>query len=73
MLYEAFNRELGRSPYAVLSAIRFERAKRMLRHSDEKVRAVASSCGFGTPESLFRYFKLELGISPGEYRKRSAR
>ncbi|MBT3296245.1 MAG: substrate-binding domain-containing protein [Verrucomicrobia bacterium] len=73
VLYEAFNRELGRSPYAVLSAIRFERAKRMLRHSNEKLRAVAYSCGFGTPENLFRCFKLELSISPGEYRKRSAR
>jgi len=71
VLYEAFNRELGRSPYAVLSAIRFERAKRLLTRSNEKVRTVAHSCGFGTPENLFRHFKQELGISPGEYRKRS--
>lgn len=70
VLYEAFNKELGRSPYTVLSAIRFERAKRMLRESDEKVRTVAHGCGFGTPENLFRHFRLELGVSPGEYRKR---
>ena len=67
-LYVAFEGQLGKSPAAVLTRIRLEKARRMLRETDRKIHAIARSCGFGDSINLYRSFRLAHGISPKAYR-----
>jgi len=70
-LYYAFDSDLGESPGAVLTRIRIDKAKRMLRETDEKITTVSEACGFGDPVNLYRHFKDTLGLSPRAYRKQA--
>lgn len=67
-LFEEFDADLGQPPHAILNRIRFDRAKQMLRESDEKIRVVAERCGFGASINLYRHFKQRLNTTPADYR-----
>ena len=69
-LYAAFREELGASPMAVLRGIRLEKAKQMLRETDQKIRSVAKACGFGEAINLYRLLLNDCGMTPKEYRGR---
>ncbi|MDT8391474.1 MAG: substrate-binding domain-containing protein [Lentisphaeria bacterium] len=70
-LYDVFDADLGQSPHALLTRIRLDKAKKMLLETDEKIRAIAEACGFGSVVNLHRHFKSDLGMTPGAYRKRA--
>ncbi len=66
----AFKREVGVTPGRYVEQVRLEAARRLLEDSGEPVAAVASSCGFGTAETMRRSFLRALGCGPAEYRRR---
>jgi LacI family transcriptional regulator len=68
-LYDYFHQEFGKTPYGILTQIRIDRAKIMLSNTDDKIRAIADDCGFGTSVNFYRQFKKHSGQSPDEYRK----
>jgi transcriptional regulator GlxA family with amidase domain len=65
-----FRVETGTTPARFVESVRLEAARRALEDTAKPVAAVASSCGFGTPETLRRSFLRALGVGPAEYRRR---
>jgi LacI family transcriptional regulator len=62
---------LGRSPNAEILRVRLERVCRLLTESDFPLSEVAARAGFENTEYLSRLFKKKLGMTLGEFRKRS--
>lgn len=58
----------GRTPRRALMAIRIDRAKHLLRHSDLSVGAVAEAVGYGSIFPFSKRFKEEVGCSPSAFR-----
>jgi AraC-like DNA-binding protein len=56
----------------VLKDAQIEEAKRLLRGTYLTLAEVARRAGFGTPNTLFRTFRVRVGMTPDQYR-RSAR
>ncbi|MFF2653720.1 GlxA family transcriptional regulator [Streptomyces sp. NPDC058045] len=69
-LTRIFKQELGTTPAAYVEAARVEAARNRLETADDTLARVASTCGFGTTDTLTRAFRRSLGITPGEYRQR---
>jgi transcriptional regulator GlxA family with amidase domain len=65
-----FRRETGVTPAAYVEVLRVERARQLLEEAGDPVEAVASRCGFGTPETMRRAFARRVGVAPVEYRSR---
>jgi len=65
-----FLREVGTTPADFIEQTRVEAARRRLEESRESIEAIATSCGFGTRESMRRAFLRRLNIAPSEYRGR---
>jgi transcriptional regulator GlxA family with amidase domain len=65
-----FTEQIGTSPGRYVEAVRLEAARRRLEESNDAVETVASSCGFGSAETLRRVFLRHLGVPPGHYRAR---
>ena len=68
-LYVIFHNDLGKAPIDVLTQIRVNKAKQMLRETDEKVYTIAVDCGFGLVGNLYHHFKQATGMTTSEYRK----
>ena len=52
----------------LLSMIRIEDARVMLKNTDKSILEIALECGFGSERSFYRQFKAISGISPKDYR-----
>ena len=65
-------RVLGRSPNAEILRVRLDHVCRLLTESDFPLTEVAERTGFEHAEYLHRLFKRKFGVTPGEFRKRSA-
>ena len=68
-IYQLFHAEFGQSPARFLTHIRLEKAKTLLRESNDKIAVIADECGFGDPINLFRVFKSSEGLSATQYRQ----
>ena len=68
-----FTRELSVTPARYVERARVEAARRWLEDSDAGLDEVASSCGFGSAETLRRAFQRLLRVSPSAYREAFAR
>jgi transcriptional regulator GlxA family with amidase domain len=66
----AFRAETGVTPARYVERVRLEASRRRLEDSAEPIAAVASECGFGTPETMRRVFLRALEVGPAEYRRR---
>jgi LacI family transcriptional regulator len=69
-LYDVFQRDLGKPPLSILTQIRVENAKKILRETNQKVLAISESCGFGEVANFYNHFKKHTGMTPTEYRQR---
>jgi AraC-like DNA-binding protein len=65
----AFKQSLGLAPMAYVSTRRVERAKAMMRSSQECLSNIALACGFADQSHLNRNFRRIVGSSPGAWRR----
>ncbi|MFF2509440.1 GlxA family transcriptional regulator [Streptomyces sp. NPDC058067] len=69
-LTRIFKSELGMTPHAYIESVRVEKARHDLESSDATLERIASTCGFGTTDTLVRAFRRRLDTTPTEYRRR---
>lgn len=69
-LVRVFRDQVGMTPARFVEQARLEAAKVLLATGDLSQEAVARRAGFGTPDTMRRAFRRNLGISPGTYRIR---
>ena len=53
----------------LLSMIRLDEAKTLLKNTKSSILEISMECGFGSERAFYRQFKAILGISPKDYRK----
>jgi transcriptional regulator GlxA family with amidase domain len=66
----SFRAETGITPARYVERLRLEAARRALEDTREPLAAIATACGFGTPETMRRVLLRALGVGPAEYRRR---
>ncbi len=66
----AFIDEVGITPARYVERVRVEAARRRLEESDDGVDRVATSCGFGSGNSMRRSFLRVIKVPPSDYRAR---
>jgi LacI family transcriptional regulator len=71
--HQAFLEHIGRPPGHELQRVRVEHAKKLLAHSDQKMRTVGENCGYQSANSFWFAFKQATGMSPEQYRKKNTR
>jgi AraC-like DNA-binding protein len=67
-LQEGFNQLFSVSVHAMISQKRMEKAKAMLKETDESVKFIALECGYKTLSSFTRVFTRWHQLSPSRYR-----
>ena len=65
----AFAKSMGIPPHRYLLKRRVERAKELLRCSNDTLAEIAPSCGFADQSHLVRVFTQTVGESPGAWRR----
>jgi LacI family transcriptional regulator len=70
VLDQRFKQALGRTVKAEVLRVRLARARHLLAESKQPLETIAERSGFGTAKYLGDAFARELGIRPGEYRRR---
>jgi transcriptional regulator GlxA family with amidase domain len=65
-----FTTHTGVTPAAFVEASRAEAARRLLEETDVAIEVIATKCGFGSVETLYRTFRRRLACTPNEYRQR---
>lgn len=71
-LHRQFLALTGKSVSAYIDACRVEQAKHLLAEPELPVKQVARQCGFDHANSFSRAFRRATGLSPREFRQRSA-
>ena len=67
-----FKSQVGDGPLGYLTRWRMQKAAQMLHDSDRTVAAVAHAVGYETDAAFGKAFRRHLGVTPGEYRNRTA-
>jgi AraC family transcriptional regulator len=68
-LPRAFKSAFGQSPHQYVLARRIERAKDLLRNTNDPVVEIALACGFSSQSHLANWFVRVVGATPAAYRK----
>jgi len=68
-LERRFHKQTGGTINATINRVRISRIKQLLREPNLKLTAIATMVGFMHPEYMSYFFKREVGITPGQYRK----
>jgi len=69
-LRRLFADQAATTPARFVERVRVEAAREQLERGATPIEAVATSCGFGSPETLRRAFLRVLGVGPSDYRAR---
>ncbi len=64
----AFRRATGDPPHRFVLRRRLERAKALLRHTEEPVSQIALACGFASHSHLSTRFRRLVGVTPSAFR-----
>ncbi|OON92477.1 MAG: hypothetical protein ATN32_09655 [Candidatus Epulonipiscium fishelsonii] len=64
-----FKKRVGATPKEYLTTVRMDKAKELLRTSNDSIDEITSLVGYTNTSSFIRQFKKVEGITPGEYRK----
>lgn len=70
-LPRAFKSAFGQSPHQYVLARRIERAKDLLRNTNDPVVEIALACGFSSQSHLANWFVRVVGATPAVYRKQA--
>lgn len=54
----------------VLNDLRMERAKNLLKNTDNNMNYIIDNCGFGSEKTFYRVFRNETGFTPKEFREK---
>jgi LacI family transcriptional regulator len=65
-----FRRYLGHSVTREIHLTRIKRIQELLLTTNQSLEAISRQCGFEYVKSMFRIFKKQVGLTPGEYRRR---
>lgn len=68
-----FRRVMNQSPISYINSVRIERAKLLLRSTDQSVNEIAASLGFAQDIYFYRLFKHHAKVTPNEYRSSAQR
>ncbi|MDN3720799.1 AraC family transcriptional regulator [Roseibium salinum] len=71
VMAERFNAVVGTPPMTYLSRWRMQLAAKLMETGSLPLRAVAESVGYETEASFSRGFKRIVGMSPGQWRRRT--
>jgi AraC family transcriptional regulator len=72
-LVRVFKAHVGEPPHRYLTALRVERARRLLEATSLSITQIAHRAGFGSVSHFSTVFRNRVGMSPSEYRKRHLR
>lgn len=67
--HTVFTAAVGCSPHEYLVKCRIDEAKKMLWDSENQMKEIAVSCGFGCQQYFNKVFKRQTGMTPLEYKK----
>lgn len=67
---EWFKQQYGKSPMAYIRELRLAMAQELLTNTGYTLLQIAQQIGYANQETLTRLFRKEIGITPGEYRKK---
>lgn len=60
------------TPTDILNHARIERAKTLLRYTDDKIITVSFTCGFDNLSNFYRNFHASVGVTPTAWRRRQS-
>ena len=63
-----FKQSMGLAPYQYLTQQRVERAKQLLKQTDQSIVNIALHCGFNSHSHLSKKFRQITGMTPKSYR-----
>ncbi len=63
-----FKQSMGISPHQYVIQQRLERAKHLLKHSDQAIIDIALECGFNSHSHLSKQFRKVMGVTPRTFR-----
>jgi LacI family transcriptional regulator len=61
-------RQLGTSPYQLISANRLQKAKSLLRQTSLPIGEIGQRCGYPEPHHFSAWFKKKCGLAPKDFR-----
>lgn len=67
-LSRLFISELGLSPGAYVTKVRLDAARTYLEETQSPLKKIASLCGYSSQDAMSRAFRLQFGVTPGQYR-----
>ena len=68
-LEEKFRKFFARTPQSEIRRIQLARVRQLLQDTDLPLDSISELCGFKHPEYLIVFFKREMGVSPGRFRR----
>ncbi|MGE3244142.1 MAG: substrate-binding domain-containing protein, partial [Pirellulales bacterium] len=71
--YQKFQSYVGRTPHEEISRVRLARVKRLLQETPLSLEKVAELTGYCSAAHMSVAFRRELGMPPGEFRRRVSR
>lgn len=63
-----FRQNTGFSPYDYMLTVRLDKAKEMLRQTDNSIESIAYKTGFNSTSNFIYFFRKETGVSPLKFR-----
>ncbi|MDF2590537.1 MAG: response regulator receiver protein [Clostridia bacterium] len=67
-LARIFKEEAGQSVNEYIRNLRIERAKELLRNTNDRINEIVYKIGFNNPQSFYMLFKKYVGVNPNEFR-----
>lgn len=67
----AFREATGRPPHRYISERRLDHARHLLRENELSLTKISLACGFSSQATFTRAFQRQLGMTPGDFRRRS--